>query len=136
MPIAQAMIYADMAITMAEHPRLTVSDVNNLLSKDIGYNVVRKVWPGYTPQINHYTSRLMAPLLMSGNVPQFCSLNETAKVMANSTSPASAQPTVNTTVRHGGSGASRACAGAGPGVLVIVRIYGLVVLRGINHRYE
>lgn len=80
--IAQAMFYADMAITMAEHPRVTVSAVHNLLSMDIGYNVVRKVWPGYTPQINHYTSRLMAPLLMSGNVPQSCSLNETAGLRA------------------------------------------------------
>ena len=80
--IAQAMFYADMAITMAEHPRVTVSAVHNLLSMDVGYNVVRKVWPGYSPQINHYTSRLMAPLLMSGNVPQSCSLNEIAGLKA------------------------------------------------------
>lgn len=74
--LSQALFYADMAFTMAEHPRVTVSAVHNLLSMDAGYNVIRKIWPGYSPQINYHASRLMAPLMMPGNLAQPCALNQ------------------------------------------------------------
>ncbi len=73
--LAQALFYADMAFTMAEHPRVTASALHNLLSMDAGYNVVRKVWPGFSPLINYHTSRLMAPLMLQGNLAQPCELN-------------------------------------------------------------
>ncbi|MBS1568743.1 MAG: hypothetical protein JST45_04810 [Bacteroidetes bacterium] len=73
--IAQSLFCADMAFTMAEHPKVTVSTMHNLLSMDAGYNVIKKIWQGYTPQINYYTSRLLAPLFRSGNAVQSCALN-------------------------------------------------------------
>ncbi|MBP9080677.1 MAG: hypothetical protein KBF80_10535 [Flavobacteriales bacterium] len=73
--LAQALFYADMAFTMAEHPRVTVSAVHNLLSMDAGYNVIRKIWPGFSPQINYHASRLMAPMMLPGNLAQPCALN-------------------------------------------------------------
>lgn len=73
--IAQSLFCADMAFTMAEHPKVKVSTMHNLLSVDAGYNVIKKTWQGYTPQINYYTSQLLAPLFRSGNSVQSCALN-------------------------------------------------------------
>jgi hypothetical protein len=68
--MAQALFYADMAFTMANEPKVTVSCYHELLAYQDGYNLVEKSGPLVQPQVNYWTSEMLADLQVAGNQPQ------------------------------------------------------------------
>lgn len=68
--MAQALFYADMALTMAKEPKVTVSNYHELLAFDDGYNLIRRVGNGVRPMVNYWTSMMFKDLYVAGNVPQ------------------------------------------------------------------
>lgn len=68
--MAQALFYGDMAITMAQAPKVSMSAYHELLAYGDGYNLVKKKWSMIIPQVNYWTSELFADLYVPGNQPQ------------------------------------------------------------------
>jgi hypothetical protein len=68
--MAQALFYADMSLTMAQEPKVTVSSYHELLAFDDGYNLIRRVGNTVQPMVNYWMSMMFKELYVTGNQPQ------------------------------------------------------------------
>lgn len=80
--LSQAMFYADMSLTMAQQPDVTISSYHNLVAYDKGYNVLVKGWQTCTPMITYHASQMMKDLYLPGNMAQTCTVDQSSGIRA------------------------------------------------------
>jgi hypothetical protein len=64
--LLQALFFADMSLSMADHPTVGMSTCHNLMARGEGYNAIGLEGQNFGPQAIFYVSKLMRPLFKPG----------------------------------------------------------------------